>query len=310
MKLGDIYKLCKKNYDKIEGCGIEWRDNRKQPYFVRNSRSVLNACKELEELSYFKGSAIELRKSIQEAMLYEKSSRFDVELANEIEDKRDRLKALLKCIIDMYEEMGIQPKEIIGMDIKFPVTGNFSDFRKSIDELDFVFTKCPFFQDENEKLQFDSVDVGSFWMTFAVVGSVIVGGSVLLNNIAAFIDKCIILRSHYLTTEKQKIEIEKSKIEQKEKEIYVSRLDDIYKIMVDNAISELEEITKCVLKDGEERGRVEQSIEKVGKLIDKGMQIYATIDSPEETKVLFEPLQMHYLDVSSKLKLLEDKKEE
>lgn len=38
------------------------------------------------------------------------------------------------------------------------------------------------------------------------------------------------------------------------------------------------------------------------------MQIYATIDSPEETKVLFEPLQMHYLDVSSKLKLLEDKK--
>ena len=165
-----------------------------------------------------------------------------------------------------------------------------------------------FFQDEHELLEFENVDIGSFWLTFSVVGGVVTG-SLLLNNIAAFIDKCIIIRSHYLTIEKQKAELEKARIEGKQKEELINSLDTVYKITVKNAINELEDFTKYHIADGDERERVEQTLEKLGKLIDKGLQIYSTIESPEEIKTLFKPLEMRYLAVGEKLKLLEDKED-
>jgi hypothetical protein len=63
------------------------------------------------------------------------------------------------------------------------------------------------------------------WLTFFVVGTVgLAGGSMLLNNIAAFIDKCIILRSHFLTTQKQKYELEAEKTDKEKKISYWSIL--------------------------------------------------------------------------------------
>ena len=59
------------------------------------------------------------------------------------------------------------------------------------------------------------------------------------------------------------------------------------------------------LKDGKKRGLAEQSFEKIEKLIDKGLQIYSTIDSPQEAKVLFEPLKRKFLDTEKELKMIE-----
>lgn len=59
-----------------------------------------------------------------------------------------------------------------------------------------------------------------------------------------------------------------------------------------------------------EFGRIEQCFEKMGVLIEKGLQIRASIDSPSETKALFEPLEMKYLEIGNTLKLLEKNKEE
>lgn len=209
----------------------------------------------------------------------------------------------------MYESTGFDCEEKIGLNVKFPLSKNFSEFRRNIDELDFIVTKCPFFQNDNETLYLDSIDIGSFWITFAVVGAT-VAGSVLLNNIAAFIDKCLVIRSHHLTIQEQKMAMERSKLEQKEKEDALKSLNQVYQLFVENAIRELEETTKHQIQDGDERGRVEQSIEKFNKLIDKGLQIYATIETPNETKALFEPLEVKYVSLAKKLELLEEKQGE
>lgn len=311
MKLGDIYSICKRNYNVIKS--IDGSMMNLMDYDDELTKKVKTSGDEIKKIECLKDAYLNLEKCLEkclekvEDLIFEEADKTSL---LELQNAKEKMLSMMDGIIGIYEETGLQKKEMIGIDIKFPVSGNFSDFRKDIDELDFIFTKCPFFQDEKESLRFDNVDIGSFWLTFVVIGAAITGGSILLNNIAAFVDKCIIIRSHYLTVQQQKANMEKAQVEEKEKEEVIKGFNRYYKIVVDNAIKELEEITNCKLQDGDERGRVEQSFEKMGKLIDKGMQIYATIDSPKEAKVLFEPLEMHYLDVSSKLKLLEDKKEE
>lgn len=307
MKLGDIYYRCRRCYNTIKNIRII--EKSLNNYYIDGLSCISYVFDELKDIKCLEEEYIEFSDSVGYDMQEKKFEDYTISM-DDFEKAREKILASIRCIMKMYEELGIKSKEDIGLDIKFPIAKNFSDFRKDIDELDFILTKCPFFQDEKESLRFENVDIGSFWLTFALVGGSIVGGSILLNNIAAFVDKCIVIRSHYLTIQQQKANMEKAQVEQKEKEEIIKALNRYYKIAVDNAISELEEITNCKLQDGDERGRVEQSIEKMGKLIDKGMQIYATIDSPEETKVLFEPLEMHYLEVDKQLKLLEDKKEE
>lgn len=105
----------------------------------------------------------------------------------------------------------------------------------------------------------------------------------------------------------QKVMLENMKMEQKEKENILNGINRIYQAQVENAIKELEVETGISLKDGEERGVVTQSFEKTNALIDKGLQIYAAIDSPKEVQVLFEPLENNYSLIEQGIKLLEKK---
>lgn len=224
-------------------------------------------------------------------------------------DLKERLLVAMRYVIKTYELINFHKEDMIGLDIKLPVSRNFSDFRKNIDDLDFILTKCPFFRSGTETLQFKSVHHGSVSLTFIVVGvgTAMVGGSILLNNIAAFIDKCFIIKSHELTVKKQKLEVENSELEKKEKEEIYKQLIKLYKIVVRNELKKLEQELNYEIKDGDEMGRAEQSVEKFNKLIDEGIQIYSTIGSPDEIKALVEPLEMKYLSLIDQLKLIDKK---
>lgn len=303
MKIGDIYIQCKKNYPAIKEIDITKDGDYHQIIGVEQGIAACENLKKIECLKEEYDNFMEMITDFGDGLF----TYIDHNVMLEFEKKKNNLVHAIECIIKLYESTGLKTRKDIGLDIKFPVSNSFTDFRKDIDDLEFVLTKCPFFQDEKESLRLETVDIGSFWLTFSVVGGALVAGSVLLNNIAAFVDKCIIIRSHYLTTEKQKVELEKAKIEQKQKNEIIESLDSFYKVMVDNSINELKEKSKCNNLDGEEYGRAKQSLEKLGKLIDKGLQVYSTIDSPEEVKTLFEPLKMSYLSVNNKLKLIEEK---
>lgn len=41
------------------------------------------------------------------------------------------------------------------------------------------------------------------------------------------------------------------------------------------------------LQDGEEEGKAQKSLEKLAYWMDKGLQIYSTLDAPQEIKDLF-----------------------
>ena len=302
MRLREIYTICNKNYNNMQklygtwsreysgfkerGLKTEFLDSVSKYYNLRTLRS--NTIEFFGNIKCFDSIVAEINEAI---------------LKKDVEKELYLYECLLikiKSIIELYESLE-QPKEEIGLDIKFPKTDSITEFKKYVDDLEFIFTKCPFLQSDEASLQFKSVDVGSVWLVIGVSGAV-ASASVLINNVAAFIDKCFVIKSHKATYEVQKLEIQKAEIEQKEKAEILESVKRMYKIAVKNAIKELEKSTGHKISDGDEEGRVEQSFEKLEKLMDKGLQIYSSIDSPDEVKVLFEPLEMHYLPIEKELK--------
>ena len=85
---------------------------------------------------------------------------------------------------------------------------------------------------------------------------------------------------------------------------------DVFKKMkrmvMDGYVNDLEsEIGE--LSNGEERGKVEKSLEKLSLLIDKGVEIYSSIDTPNEVKVLFPTNKDNLILPDNIIKLLEKK---
>lgn len=310
MKFRNIYITCRDNYKAIENLNANRRiTNSREVFTVSGWKNALKALMNTKDIEALREESNEVINAIPE--LFVTHDKFDLKESEwiKVSSAQGTLLRTMNDIMRLYEKMGMNTENKIGIDIKLPRYNDFGEFVSYLNSLEFIFTKCPFLQAKDEKLEFENVDIGSTWLTFLVTGTVLTTGSILLNNIAAFIDKCIILRSHYLATKKQKQDLEKEEKDIKEKEIILEYIDNLYKKEVDAAIQELEEVTKYKLenKDGDERGRTEQCFEKMGKLIDKGLQIYSTIDAPDETKQLFKPLEMQYLGIMDKIKLLEKK---
>lgn len=312
MRLLDIYRICKENYDFVK----EIRQEDKLEIADDFYEAIMYITDKFDGIEYFNKEIIFLKKvddlkfnnvnvvwdeqNIEKILAANGERIFIGDFFSAIDD----LFCKIRNILDICESIGLQTDGAVGLDIKLPVSKNFSDLRKIIDDLEFIFTKCPFFQDEKETLQFQGVDIGSAWLIFFVAGVGAAGASVLLNNMATFIDKCFIVYSHKLTTDRQKQEIRKAALEEKAREDLLKSLDRIYKVQVNNAINELEEELNYKIADGEERGRAEQCMMKLERLLNQGLQMYASIDTAPEAKALFEPLKTKYLSIENKLKAI------
>ena len=314
MNLRSVYLLCIKNKTalknlKATSITISNRVGKR----VEGWAECCSAIEELKNVEALKDECLDLLKAVPS--FFRSMDTFDI-LESEwvkISDERNYLYRTVIDIVDLCEKMGISESGECGLDIKLPHYSDFTEFVKYVNDINFIFSKCPFLSCDDEKLEFRNVDVGSTWLTFAITGAVVIGGtSVLLNNIAAFIDKCIVVLSHYLSTEKQKVDLEKQERSESEKEVILKYIENLYANEVETAIAELEKSTGYTVEnqDGDERMRIIQCIERMGNLIEKGLQIYAAIDSSEENKVLFQPLEMKYIEYQKNLKLLESKDEE
>lgn len=309
MKLKDIYFICKNNYEIISSCKLIVNEELCECHLDDEKKINKILDEELSSVEYLRSSVNCFKKELADLDGFEPRTSPQTD---KYERAKKELIRKMDSVINIYESLGLNRKVEVGLDIKLPVTKDFQDFRKNIDDLDFVFSKCPFFKSEEEELRFDGLDVGSEWLNFVVVGlvgtsSTLLLGSVLLNNVAAFIDKCIAIRNHKAIVRQQKELIELSIIEQKEKEELLKQLNRIIEIQIDNVIKDMEEISGHKIIDGDEKGRVEQSFDKLEKLIDKGLQIYSTIGAPPEVRALFEPLEMKYLSIQNEIKEIEKK---
>ena len=305
MRLYNIYYLCKNLIEIIKKDKIETKKYSSE-YFINNWNEYKTALQSLRQIPMFSKIVEEIYETIPVFVREKNRPEIDIDTKNNFIKKNNNIILQMQTIIDLYESMNLKNRKK-GIDIKIPECNELKEYVGYLREIDFIFTQCPYLLSENEQIKFANVDVGSNWLSFLIelsTGST--ATCLILNNLAKLLDKAIILKSHYLSVKQQeevlKTAKQKSELTKSEIEIF-NTLKNHY---MNEVVSELEKEIEP-LKDGEERGKVEKSLEKLATLLDKGVEIYASLDTPKDVQVLFPELGETEKLPEDILKLLEDK---
>lgn len=275
-------------------------------YYILDWKEYVEALAAVRQIPMFKETSDEIYETIPVFVREKEKPVIDQETKNCFVQKNNELIRKMSAIIELYESMNLQEAKN-GIDVKIPACTELKEYISYLKEIDFIFTQCPFLVCSDEKISFCNVDIGSNWLSFLVeVAAGAAATSYILTNIAKLIDKALALKSHYLSIKEQE-EILKSRrikneLTEQEKEIF----KELQQYHMKKFVSELEEEIEP-LSDGEQKGKVEKSLEKLCELLDKGVEIYASLDVPKDVQVLFPELGDTEKLPDNILKLLEDK---
>jgi hypothetical protein len=306
MRLYGMYYTCKKHIEYVKNMKVTNKTTaREATWSIKSWAERSKVLNELAKMKPLRTPAREVYEAIP--VVYRDQDEFDI--SGTVKDRfvaaRGKLIVAMETVIDMYET--INPKKVIdedyGFDIKMPEFDDLGEFSKCMEDLDFVMKQCPYLNDKDGQIKYGSIDVGSTWLTFIIVG---VGATTIMTNLAKIVDIAIKIKSHITTVKMQEEALRSVEIRD---EIAAEVLDAYKKanrILTQNSVAELEQ-ELGELKDGEEKDKAGKALEKLGYWMDKGMQIYSSIDAPVEIKDVF-PLQQETNFLSDDLiKLLENK---
>ena len=235
---------------------------------------------------------------------------FDIpqSVANEFIRARGELLASMETVIKMYESVKpIRENEIkTGFDISLPKFHDIEEFSKCLDDLNFVFKQCPYLNNQDAEIKYDSVDVGSTWVTFLIAGS---SALMILKNLAQIVDMAVKIRSHVATEKVQEEALRSLEMKNDFLGEFHKTFKEVNNVITEKYVIQLrQELGE--LKDGEEIDKTKRSLEKLAYWMDKGLQIYSAIDAVPEARDLF-PVQDDMISLSDDLqKLIEMRKEE
>lgn len=307
MRLYNIYYTCKTVLSDIENLHIvetpteakrlvSW-ESYKQALFALSSFDFI---KEDVKATYNVLNPIELE---QTQPVIGKNTHIELIKKNEI------LLSKIKAVIDLYESLKDGTSQP-GIDIKIPPCESLEDYISILKDINFIFTQCPYLKNEKEDIKYNGTDVGSDWITFAILASgTISSGFVILNNLASLVNKAIMLKSNKKILDMQEELYKTMKMKNEVTQDTIDAFNKMKEITYKQYVDEIqEELGK--LEDGEEEGRVSKSLEKLSTLIDKGLEIHTSIETPKEIKVLFPFVESKQTLSDEILKYLEDKNNE
>lgn len=302
MRLYTIYKICKQNIEALEQC--EMHSSFKVNGTVLSIKGWNNARKSMMNLYSIEAFKEIIEKIYNDVPIMDRDmDQWDISLNNSMFDRNiNILIHEINGLIRIYESFGYQEEEL-GIDIKMP-PGDFSDFASNIKTLEYIFTQCPLLKSDDGEIRFNNVDVGSTWLTFLIIGS---GAIVLAKNVAALINKAITLKSHLNNIAQQEELLRSAQIKNDILESTVKTFDLLRETTINQILDDLVG-TEAEYIDHEGRDKTKVALEKMAELIDKGMEIYASIDAPEEIQVLFPELETGGLLTDNITKLLTTEK--
>lgn len=309
MRLYNVYRLCKKYSRYIERLEVSEKIetdsiNKISICSISNWIEVKNILKIINRIPSLKKYASECINLIPESLRDKDSFQIDNKIFLDFMNKSRKLCDKMESIIELYEGLNIENVGD-GIDIKLPPCDDLKDYISYLKEIDFIFSQCPFLQCENELLKFGSVDVGSNWIKLTVAAA---STCFILTNTASLLDKALLLRSHFLTVQQQEETLKSQQMKNELAEENIKTFDALRASYTDIVIKQLVKETGKTL-DPEELDKAERSLEKIILLLDKGCEIYATLDAPEEVQALFPEIQGNLELPDSIIKYLEDKEE-
>lgn len=272
-----------------------WPEVRKTIFGLRQIKCL----KEYSEKAYYSLPQVEREKSDRAIAA---SSQFK----NEFLHSLDILKTAAEIIIKLYDSLEVGEASS-GLDIRIPQCSSLADHISILKDIDFILTQCPYVTKSDERISFKSIDIGSQWLTFMIDGTVAAGfGWALLQMIASLVNKAIELRSRLTMCKMQELFYEEEKERRKISQDTIKDLRKYRKAILDEAVKEIEG-EYGVLSDGEEQGKMEACLEKMAMLIDKGVEVYASIDTPRDMRALFPMAENNAILPDNLLKMIEKK---
>jgi len=311
MRFYNIYYLCKQHVRAIDNLANTSKGSSPRAvYTLENWPTYKNGLLIIRQIPFLKDKIDDLLETVPVYAREKNKPELDEVTYYRILEKKDDIVGEMETIIALYESMEL-PENHVGIDVKIPECDSLETYISYLKELDFILGQCPYLQHADAEIKFNTVDVGSQWINFLLKTTGIAGAaSYILGNLALLVDKAIQIKSHMVNIEQQKevLKLQKNKNELLDEELEIFRI--LKKGYIDIAVREMEEENKeTPLKDGEERGRVEKSLEKLSSLLDKGVGIYASIGTDQEIQVLFPPLEDTITLPGQEMKYLESKEE-
>ncbi len=307
MRLYNVYFICKSALIELEKFNAErLNDN---TYRFLNWRPAIQSIESLMKIDFISGNAKEAYNAVGPVEREETTPHVSNNMYSRFISPYRVIVNKLEAVVDLYESMK-NGESKPGIDIKIPNCDNFQEYISLLKEICFVLYQCPYMVCKDEELRFRGTDVGSDWLTFALVISAGAAGAFrILNNLAALINKAIALKSNrdvFLMQEEQLRSMKaKNEVAEETIETFKRMKQFTYQKYIDELKQEIGDV-----KDGEEEDKVSKTLDKLIDLMDKGIEIYTSIETPKEIKVLFPFSDKQEVLPENFMKYLEDKASE
>ena len=303
MRLYNIYYTCKAVYDNLKNIRAETTptEAKRIMSWELNKQALLT----LFSLDFIKEDAKAVYNVLNPIELEQSQPVIGIKTYNKLVEKNNVVLSKVTAIIDLYESIK-DGSSTPGIDMKIPPCESLEDYITILRDINFVLTQCPYLKSDTEELKYKGTDVGSDWITFAIIVSgTISSGFVIFNNLASLINKAITLKSNKKILDMQEEMYKTMQMKNEATQDTIDAFNKMKELTYKQYVNELqEELGK--LKDGEEEGRVSKSLEKLSTLIDKGLEIHTSIETPKEIKVLFPFVEQQQTLSDNLVKYLED----
>lgn len=307
MRLYNIFYVCKACLPRLKKVSTGIKSNNNEVYNIYCWGNAKRALDTLKKIECFEKDIDELYSMIDAYRIKLETSEIPRDNKFNFEKKLCAITTSVENFVKLCDmtEMG---KAESGIDVKIPKCESLKEYMWYLKEIDFMFTQCPYLLHKDEEIRFDNVDVGSQWLAFAIAGTA--GTFCILNNLASIIKKVIEIKSNILVYKQQELFVEEYRHRKDAREDVMDETVEMLKKMKDvvmNAsVRELEN-DLGELNDSEERDKVRRTMETMAILMDKGVEIYSSIETPKEIKVLFPFEKDAPILPDNILKLIEEK---
>lgn len=309
MRLYNIYYLCKTSIDEIRDIHLEKiqiGETREYDYNVKNWNNLFMCCEVLVQIDFLKEDIEKLLTYMDEASDNKLSNylRMTPMIAKSFEEYRKKIISKMELVIELYQSLGIEDSEI-GIDIKIPKCYSLREYMQFVKDIDFVFSQCPLISQCNETINFNTVDIGSMWLSFVIKS--VVGSSIILNVIAKMVDIALKIRTRSIINKQQEEVLEALRQKNEVGAEVIEAFEKLKKAMLDESVKELEKECNTEIKDPEDRDRAGRTLEILSIIIDKGVEIYSAIGVSKEIQAQFPFKEDSPIITEEFQKLIEDK---
>lgn len=301
MRLKEYYSICKTNRNLPSLYVIKpVQQSEKREFILSNWDLVFDSLLSLKKVPIFSELISNLFFVLPQASERKHEIKITADQKNHFTSTISKLNTKIATIIELCESMDMVDVSE-GFEVKFPVFTDFNEFSKAINDFNQFLKICPIFHQDDVSLQLKGTDIGSFWI---VVGIASTTAAIVLKNLAKIVDAALVIRSHIITTEYQKEALRAMR--QKN-----DTMDDIIKAYKEGltAVScfESEKIrSELENESSSDPTALSKSIETLGILLSKGVEIYASIDANPDIKAVFPPVSQQHLPDSKPPRLTQN----